>query len=192
MTKRTLGLALTVLLGLCGPRLSAYEPVQDKMFQINLLLQRGDPLGSHAAGTIEVLSRPTILAREKQTSCIRVGQTAMLAGEALEVGFSAQVVAESTPKGKIRLRVAVEVGELVENDGNRSSVRIDRNIYVREVMPGEVVRLRVGQRSQQETWLELTVQEVTGQGTAAARPERRFETGDWSWVFDHLAGRLGP
>src|SRR5262249_55180467 len=152
-TKRTLCLAGAVLLVLVGPAL-ADQPAKEKKFLFNLLLSRGDPLGSREAGTIEDLSRPTMTANEKQQSWTWIVQQVMVAGKSVDVGPKMEVFAESTPSGKIRVRVAVEVTEVLENGETQSSIHTERSLHVREVKAGELVRLRVGKRSKQQTWLE--------------------------------------
>jgi hypothetical protein len=154
MPNRTLLLAAAAVLGLVRPTLAADAPANPKQFQIELLLQRD------GRGTSEVLSRPRVRTIEKQEACVLVGQTLTVAGEPVDVGCSFRLLPESTASGKVRLRVDVEVSEVVSNGTKQPEVRVVRRVAVREVKLGGTLKLRVDKQSKKETWLELRVQEV--------------------------------
>jgi hypothetical protein len=135
-------------------------PASPKKYQIDVSLLQGDPLGSREAGTIEFLSRPTMLALEKQEACVAASQSVPVAGEPIDVGYRLRLVAEPAAEGKVRVRVSMELTTVAESRDDQGSVRVHRTIYVREVGLREALRLRVGERSKKETWLELKVQEV--------------------------------
>jgi hypothetical protein len=151
-----LGLAL---LGTAGAAATARK---GRQFQIDLRLLRGDPRGSPEQGTAEVLTRPTLQMLEKQEGRVFVGQEVRVAGAVLEVGNSFRAVAESAAGGKVRLRVTVEMSEVIENPATRmpAAVRTERATFTREVKPGEKLRVRLGKRAGKETWVELRAREV--------------------------------
>jgi hypothetical protein len=151
---------LGAVLLLSAPGLVAATPPVVRKYQVELVLKRGDPEGNEAAGTVEILSRPTLHTQEKQSGTVFIGQEMIVAGEALYVGPRFGVTPESAAGGKIRLRVSYEAMEVVGNGDDQARLRTDRYICVRVVRPGEVVRCMVGGRGKQQTWLELKAREA--------------------------------
>lgn len=143
---------------------ATYADTKAKQYHIELALKRGDPLGSPQAGTVEVLTRPQVRTLEKQAARVVVGQSVPVGDnksiEFLEVGHSITVLPEPTEGGTIRLRIEVELSELKARGDDHAAVRADRYLCVREVTPGELMRIRLGPRAKTETWLEVTAREV--------------------------------
>jgi hypothetical protein len=146
-----------MLLGLVGPTRADDTPGKEKRFHIDLLLQRGDPRAAREKN--EVLSRPQILTIDRQEARVLVGQTVTIAGEPVDLGYAFRILAESTVGGKVRLRVAAEVGEVVSKGTQEPQARIVQTVFGREMKLGTTLKVRLDKHAKQETWLEVRVQE---------------------------------
>lgn len=160
MTIRVVACAAAAWLTLVGPAAADDPAPKPRVFYFDLALKRGDPLGHPRDGTVEILTRPQVMTAEKQEARVLIGQSFFVGGDYLDVGSTIAILPEATAAGKLRLRLTVELSELVASGDDHATVRADRYLCVREVAAGELVRIRLGPRVKTETWLELTAREV--------------------------------
>jgi hypothetical protein len=104
-----------------------------KLFSFKIRIMQADE-----AGMSECLSQPRMRGRPRQQLECMVGQSVMVGGREVEIGYRSRAVAESAAGGKIRVKVGVEIIELV--GGN---VRTRKVEAVRLAEPGKAFRLGI-------------------------------------------------
>jgi hypothetical protein len=134
-------------------------PKTYRQYHIEATWLRGDPLGSQEAGTIECLSRPTIMTVEGQAAVARIGQERQIDGEKVDIGFEVGVTPRQV-KGGIELNLVLAHTEVVQESENTLLTQSTKSRYIRTVKPGEVLRLRVGKPGEKQTWVELKARVV--------------------------------
>ncbi len=137
---------------------TATPPVPPKEYVVKLDLQQGDPRGSRAAGTLEVISRPQLLLAEKQKGWVQFGQAARVYGEEVTLGHRITVTTESLAGGKVRVDGSAEATTLVEGGRHGPVLQTTRTVFRCDVKLGETARVSFGKQGDKETWVDLTVE----------------------------------
>ncbi|MBX9623150.1 MAG: type II and III secretion system protein [Gemmataceae bacterium] len=156
-----------LLLGLAS---AAELPAQQ--YRIDMVVYQGDPLGSKAAGNLDILSRPILQVCLGQTGTVQVGQDfafpATVVGEVPNtrpVGVAVRVTPRPAPGGAVLLRMELQHTTVAPGPGVRTGDGLSQPAFNVEtvetavrVKPGETERVRMSARSAtDQTWVELTV-----------------------------------
>lgn len=138
---------MTALLVAAGIASGVTGAVPQPQYMVKVAIYHGDPLGSQADGTLDVLSRPTLLLTGGQTGYFGVGQTQPVARN---------LTLRMTP-GKI---IADKLWARIEFDWSSESVppngSISTNTSVRLTL-GRPLTVRLAADSPSvQTWIVLT------------------------------------
>jgi hypothetical protein len=160
MRKWPFVLVLVCLLLGSGVVSAGDAPAKARQFQIDLSVRQGDPLGSPEAGSLEVLAERKLITSEKQAAKFVQGAEETIGDEVIRIGRTIRVTPERAEKGQIRLDVVMEKTDLLEESEDTAQWQTTQSRYTRWLKPGQVLKLRWGKVSGQQTWVELTVCEV--------------------------------
>jgi hypothetical protein len=163
--KRTITLAITMVL--IGSQLApgGDRPSSVKQFQFNLRVLKGDPLGSQRTGTLKVVAEPRLITLENRTACFFDGGEIAVSTpdgvEFVQVGRRMEGKASTIKGGKVRLDVTLARTTAGDRTEERIQLHTEASRTITTVRPGEVVKLRWGKGSaDKQTWAELSVEEV--------------------------------
>ncbi|HJZ58493.1 MAG TPA: hypothetical protein VKE74_26360 [Gemmataceae bacterium] len=161
--------AMVIALGLAMGASAQAEAFPPPQFHITATVFKGDPLGSRAEGTVEVLSRPQIQVLPGQTGCVQVGgQVPVLRGtQAIEynpTGLRLKVTPQPRPDGTVLLDLEAQVTTPcptpVDLGNGLTAVAFNtQSVATRRVVRDtQTVRVRIAADSPtDQTWAELTL-----------------------------------
>lgn len=165
MKKMTLSLiAVTFLLSgdLSGAKPEQQPGNRQLMFKVRVL--EGDPLGSREAGTIKVLTEPTVVTTENRPfSLVAGGEVPFndLEGSIqwIEKGLKMKGKPGIVEDGKVRLDLTLSHTVVEHRSDDRLQLSTTETRVISTVKLGEVSRFRVGKtdsKPDQQHWVEIT------------------------------------
>lgn len=112
------------------------------LYIIKAKICEGDPAGSRQAGTFKVLAEPTLAVMEKkEASFFAGGEFHVEDNQFQEFGLKINITPHAAPGGQIRLKVLVDVNQILEKTRDHFSLTGRKDFYSRTVKPGEIVKL---------------------------------------------------
>lgn len=161
--------AFVMLLGLASTDVQP-EPVAPQQYQIKVSVCDGDPLGSKAEGTVQVLAGPNLACLNGQSATFQCGGSHMPKTPdgrvyAVPFGLGLKFTTNAQKDGTIRLDCEVTYSK--KNDtlgiqvGNTlvPGITSEVSTFVRVVKPGEKIRVRVAAESvAKQLWVELSAE----------------------------------
>jgi hypothetical protein len=160
--------AMVIALGLAmGTSVQAEVPVEQYLIQV--IVYKGDPLGSKAERTVEVLSRPQIMVLAGQTGYVQVGgEVPVVRGtqgiEYIVTGLTLKLTPKPQADGTAQLIVESKLTKPVPapvNLGNGlTAVAFNSENFtaIRVMKDTQTVRVRIAADSAtDQTWAELTL-----------------------------------
>lgn len=160
--------ALLLAVGL-GMGSSAVAEVPVHQFVIQLAVCKGDPLGSKAGGTVDILSRPQIAVQDGQIGCVQVGRGVPVPGsngkvEFVQTGLVLKVLPKMQNDGSVLLRLDSRITESAPGGvalGNglvAPTFNTTATATLCKVKAGEPLRIRLSAASAtDQTWIEATL-----------------------------------
>ena len=146
-----------MLLGLASVALPA------PAYTIEVTVCQGDPRGSKAAGTIDVISQPTLGVTAGQIGYVHVGQDWTTTGPdgattTHPLGVTLRALPTPAAGGKVRLRLHFQHATVAVRPGAADEFRVEAVETTAEVKPGEPTRVRAWAKGgAEQTWLDVTV-----------------------------------
>lgn len=141
------------------------------LVSIEVAVYEGDPLGSKAAGTIQVVSRPRLVTQSGRPAFVQSGQDVTYTRPdgrtateqaGVQVEFLPLMIRDGTVWVEMNAQVReVQFGSGVKAAGNAPAFTEQSARVTWVAVSGETVRHRIGARSPaDQTWVEVTVRPV--------------------------------
>lgn len=139
-----------------GIVLSMGNRTQAQVFEIETVMYRGDPSGSRKAGTLKIVSAPTIVSRSGERGSLLVGGSVPIRtpdGVAfVDVGRQVHVIATAVDGGGIKVEATSRHIEVAGKGPQISTAAT--------IQPGGKVRIELGKDPKDLLWAEITVRKA--------------------------------
>jgi hypothetical protein len=136
--------------------LAATAMLQAADYRIEWTIGKGDPQGSHAAGTQKVVTAPELFMKSGEDATVLVGGHVKIGESMVPVGQELEVIATKADGGAVKVRAVFRLHSVVGNGAARQVTTV-REETTATIQPGGTVRVEIGKDPKDRRWAEVTV-----------------------------------
>ena len=129
-------------------------------YEAKVFLYQGDPKGNRQAGTLTLVSAPTLAMKSGETGGLLVGSQVQVGQQMMPVGHEVEVIPTAVDGGGVRVRVALKFHTLASGGGGAPQLTTTKEVATATMQAGGSMRVEMGKDPKNRHWVDVTVRRL--------------------------------